>query len=289
VSSVDDFSLLEPGADVSSDIGHRAARQLGMGPVAVAELGEHPRERREEVHEPRRSHYADQQHRSVAMRGAYRRTVAAGTHGSVTRTRPGRAGREPDGRVRARFRDGDPEAVRLVYRAYGSLVYRVAFRVLGDRSLSEEATQQTFLRAWRAAGRFDASRELGPWLATIARRVAIDLYRREAIRTARPLESVAADDPALVGEAATDGVLDVCAVRRAVSALPAEQQEVVRLQHFDGLAHEEIAAHLKVPVGTVKSRSHRAHRRLALELGYLRDGNPSPGRGRSRSQDAQRG
>jgi RNA polymerase sigma factor (sigma-70 family) len=186
--------------------------------------------------------------------------------------------REVDGRIRERFRDGDPDAARVVYRAYGSLVYAVAFRVLGDRGLCEEATQQTFLRAWRAAAGFDASRKLAPWLATIARRVAIDLYRREAIRAARPLDSAATDDPVLVDHAATDELLDVWEVRRAVSELPPEQRVVVRLQHFEGLAHEEIAARLGVAVGTVKSRSFRAHRRLAIELGHLRDGNPSPPR-----------
>ena len=76
--------------------------------------------------------------------------------------------------------------------------------------------------------------------------------------------------------------------RHAVDALPAEQREVVRLQHFEGLAHDEIAARLSVPVGTVKSRSHRAHRRLALEPGNLRDGNPLATRGRSELQVAQR-
>ena len=103
-----------------------------------------------------------------------------------------------DARVRARFRDGDPDAVRVVYREYGQLVYAVVFKVLGDRGLCEEAAQQTFLQAWRGAGRFDPSRELGPWLATIARRVAIDLYRREARRAARPLEAIRLDDPAIV-------------------------------------------------------------------------------------------
>ena len=88
--------------------------------------------------------------------------------------------------------------MRAVYQAYGSLVYAVTFRVLGDRGLCEEATQQTFLRAWRAAASFDTSRELGPWLATIARRVAIDLYRREAARAAGPLDAVAPEPPVLV-------------------------------------------------------------------------------------------
>ncbi|MBV9197660.1 MAG: sigma-70 family RNA polymerase sigma factor [Solirubrobacterales bacterium] len=193
---------------------------------------------------------------------------------SAGRERSARAGREVDGRWRARFRDGDPDAVRVVYRAYGALVYAVAFRVLGDRGLSEEATQQTFLRAWRAARDFDTSRELGPWVATIARRVAIDLYRREAIRATRPLDTVALDDPALHVQPTTDAVVDVWEVRRAIATLSAEQQEVIRLQHFDGLAQDEIAARLGVPAGTVKSRSFRAHRRLALELGHLHDGRP---------------
>jgi len=122
----------------------------------------------------------------------------------------------------------------------------------------------------------------------IARRVAIDLYRREATRTAGPLDTVAPDDPSLVSPAAADALNDVWEVRRAVSALPAEQQDVVRLQHFEGLAHEEIADRLGVPVGTVKSRSFRAHQRLALELGHLRDGNLPPTPGRSRLQAAHR-
>jgi RNA polymerase sigma factor (sigma-70 family) len=193
-----------------------------------------------------------------------------------------RSGREVDRSWRARFRDGDPDAVRVVYRAYGSLVYAVALRVLGDRGLCEEATQQTFLRAWRAAGDFDTTRELGPWLAMIARRVAIDLYRRESIRVAGPLDGVAPDDPALHVQSETDALLDVWEVRRAVAALPADQRDVIRLQHFEGLSHEEIADRLGTPVGTVKSRSFRAHQRLALELGHLRPGrrSPVPGPGR---------
>ena len=205
--------------------------------------------------------------------GNGRGRVSAALSGGGAHTRSRGTDREVDGRVRERFRDGDPDAVRIVYRAYGSLVYAVAWRVLRDRGLCEEATQQAFLRAWRAAASFDARRELGPWLATIARRIAIDLYRREATRTAGSLDLAAPDDPALVTEPETDAILEAWDVRRAVSELPAGQREVVRLQHFEGLAHEEIAARLGVPVGTVKSRSHRAHRGLMLELEHLRPRN----------------
>jgi len=174
--------------------------------------------------------------------------------------------------LRARFRQGDPDAVREIYRSHGRLVYAVAYRVLGDRGLAEDATQQTFVKAWRAAQSFDERRELGPWLAAIARRVAIDVYRREAVRSADPLDSVPAGDPALVATPqSAEAVYDVWEVREAVAQLPADEQEVVRLQHLDGFTHTQIAERLGVAVGTVKSRSFRAHKRLAAQLGHLRE------------------
>jgi RNA polymerase sigma factor (sigma-70 family) len=174
--------------------------------------------------------------------------------------------------LRARFRRGDSDAVREVYRSHGRLVYAVAYRVLGDRGLAEEATQQTFVKAWRAAQSFDERRELGPWLAAIARRVAIDVYRREATRSADPIESVPAGDPALLAAPqSAEAIYDVWEVRQAVAELPADEQEVVRLQHLDGFTHTQIAERLGVAVGTVKSRSFRAHKRLATLLGHLRE------------------
>ncbi len=174
--------------------------------------------------------------------------------------------------LRRRFRDGDPDAVRAVYRGYGRLVYAVAYRVLGDASLAEEASQTTFLKAWRAASGLDDEREIEPWLATIAKRVAIDIYRREAGRSADPLESAPVADPALVARpASAEAMSDVWEVRRAVAELPLDEQEIVRLQHFEGLTHVQIAERLGLAAGTVKSRSFRAHRRLAEKLGHLRE------------------
>jgi RNA polymerase sigma factor (sigma-70 family) len=174
--------------------------------------------------------------------------------------------------LRARFRQGDPDAVRSVYRSHGRLVYAVAYRVLGDRGLAEEATQQAFVKAWRAAQNFDEQRELGPWLAAIARRVAIDLYRREALRSTEPIESVGAGNPALVSAPkSAEAIYDVWEVRDALTQLPPDEEEVVRLQHLDGFTHAQIAERLGVALGTVKSRSFRAHKRLAALLGHLRE------------------
>ena len=88
--------------------------------------------------------------------------------------------------------------MRAVYREYGRLVFAVALRALGDRGLAEEVTQQCFVKAWRASAQIDENRELGPWLVAIARRTAIDVYRRESLRAGSPLEGAPADDLAPV-------------------------------------------------------------------------------------------
>jgi RNA polymerase sigma factor (sigma-70 family) len=170
------------------------------------------------------------------------------------------------------FRRGDEDAVRAMYRSYGRLVHSVAMRTLGRRELAEEATQQTFVQAWRASDRLDTGRDPGPWLATIARRAAIDIFRREQRRASESLESVAADDPAITTlPPELDRWDERWQVRQAIDQLPDDERDVVRLQHLGGLTHAEIAEQLGVPVGTVKSRSHRAHRRLAGALQHLRE------------------
>lgn len=80
----------------------------------------------------------------------------------------------------AGFRNGDEVAVRSVYRHYSGLAMAVALRAVGDRGRAEEAVQQAFLQAWRSASSFETGRDLAPWLATITRRAAIDIQRREA-------------------------------------------------------------------------------------------------------------
>jgi RNA polymerase sigma factor (sigma-70 family) len=174
-----------------------------------------------------------------------------------------------DAALAAQFASGDPGSVRVVYQMYGRLVFSVAYRVLGDQGLAEDATQQTFVQAWRAADTYDPSRALGAWLTTIARRVAIDVHRRE--RRHRHLELLDSSDPALVTlPPSEEQIYDLLEVRRALDELPDHDRELIRLQHYDELSHTEIASHLEIPVGTVKSRSFRAHRRLAGLLGHLR-------------------
>jgi RNA polymerase sigma-70 factor (ECF subfamily) len=166
------------------------------------------------------------------------------------------------------FRSGSPAALAAVYDQYARAVWTVAFGVLGNQAMADDAVQETFVRAWRAAGRFDPAKPFGPWLFTIARRSAIDLYRGE-MRPTRgdhgPETDVVVDLPGI------ELAWQQWEVRRAVANLTGEEQAVVRLAHYRGMTHSQIAAHLGLPLGTVKSRSHRAHRRLAVLLRHVRD------------------
>jgi RNA polymerase sigma factor (sigma-70 family) len=176
-----------------------------------------------------------------------------------------------DAELAAEFATGNPDTVRTVYQTYGRLVYAVAYKVLGDAGLAEDATQQTFVQAWRSADRFDPARAFGPWLATIARRVAIDVYRQSRRHQGySPLESV--DAVLATAPPSAEQIYEVWEVRRAIDDLPEDERQLVRLQHFAGLSQSEIATQLQIPIGTVKSRMHRAHRRLLGELGHLRPG-----------------
>lgn len=170
------------------------------------------------------------------------------------------------------FRRRDPSAVRALYREYGNLVYAVARRALGRDDLAEEAAQQTFVSAWQAADRLDVDRDPAPWLATIAKRAAIDIYRREARRPASALVDVKPGEPAIVSLPPDLDTLDsVWQVRRAIESLPTDEALIVRMQHLEGMTQTEIAEHLGIALGTVKSRSHRAHQKLASHLGHLRE------------------
>jgi RNA polymerase sigma-70 factor (ECF subfamily) len=165
-----------------------------------------------------------------------------------------------------RFVAGDERAVRALYAEYRGPVFTVALAALGQRALAEEAVQETFIKAWRAASRFDPSRSFAPWLYTIARRVAVDIHRRERRHNSGPLDvEVAVLSPSF------QELWEAWQVRVAIDALPDDERQVLEATYFHEQTHQEAAGSLGVPLGTVKSRSHRAHRRLAGWLGHIRE------------------
>lgn len=166
----------------------------------------------------------------------------------------------------AQFRVGDEAAVRAVHRRYGGAVRTIARSMMSEDDLIAEVVQQTFIKAWRSMDSFEDGRDFAPWLYTIARRTAIDVLRKEKRPTTGDHEpEVDVEGPSVSFEQTWEKL----EVRRAIAELPEAERDVVRLSHLVGLTHPEIAEHLGVPVGTVKSRSGRANKRLYSALQHL--------------------
>ena len=162
-------------------------------------------------------------------------------------------------------------ALARLYDRYGRTVFGVGLKMLGDRSLAEELTQEVFLKLWRSSGTFDPSRGgFSTWLFRVTRSVALDLHRRRA-RRVRPVpegdSQIAAvrDDSAGPQEIVDDSWLS-WRVSRALDVLDAPHREVIELAYFGGFSQREISQRTGIPLGTVKTRTARAFRTLREEL-----------------------
>lgn len=166
-----------------------------------------------------------------------------------------------------RFAAGDESAFSAVYRRYARPMFTVALQVVGRPELAADAVQQAFVQAWRAAPSYAAESDIAPWLFTITRRAAIDTWRKER-------RHAVVDPPEELADPATDGPSlerswEAWQIRKALDELPAEERAVVRLAYVEGLTHSETADRLGIPIGTVKSRTYRAYRRLSELLAHL--------------------
>jgi len=189
---------------------------------------------------------------------------------------PGSQAREAQSRDRAaaeaalmgRVAAGEREAPLIeLYERYATPVYRFALQWSGgDRQQAEDVVQETFLRLWRSAERFDAAQSsVRSFVFLIARRVTIDLHRRASVRPEHAAESVEAADEAAGGEAA-ERIVTGITVREALEALPPKHRQVLELGFDDDLTQAGIASRLELPLGTIKSRTYHALRALKGEL-----------------------
>ncbi len=158
---------------------------------------------------------------------------------------------------------GDPMVG--LYQRYGSRLYGLGMRLLGDNGMAEEMVQETFVRLWRGADRFDPAKgSVSTFTFTIARRVAIDLRRRAA---SRPQQSEVEGAYAAIHD---DGLFEKLIlsldVRDALSSLSPKHREILELHFDEDLTQERVSERLGIPLGTVKTRTYYGLRALKLEL-----------------------
>ena len=169
-------------------------------------------------------------------------------------------------------RGQDERAFELLYQRYADLVYSVALRILADPGLAQDVAQEVFLRLWRTPASYDESRgRFANWLVSVARNRAVDDVRVRGRRRQRELAPAAvpedppdgrADDPSVIAQAE----IERSSVRRALRALPDEQRTALELAYFGGLTQQEISQLLQQPLGTIKTRTRLAMKKLRLAL-----------------------
>lgn len=168
--------------------------------------------------------------------------------------------------------DRQPEALGVLYNRHAATLLALGKRILGSLADAEEVLQEVFLYVWNHAGRYDAGRSsVSTWLVLVARSRAIDRLRTRKV-VERTHETAHQESPP--EHASPEGVETVFLrerrekVRGEMDRLPPEQKQVLEMAFYEGLSQSEIAAKADLPLGTVKTRTLLAMKKLR---GALRD------------------
>ena len=146
-----------------------------------------------------------------------------------------------------------------VMREHLAAVSAYARSATSRRHLTEEAVQETFIRAWRYWPTFRHESSVLSWLITICRRVIIDLVQKDTVVDQLPIDVIDTND-----------AFESTALQELISHLPLPQREVVVLCAFLGFDYETTASTLNIPIGTVRSRLARARETLGTQLNNAR-------------------
>ncbi len=170
----------------------------------------------------------------------------------------------------------DEPGLRRAWASHADELFGYALRTMGDRHAAEEAVQETFVRAWRAAGRYDTRRALRPWLFAILRNVVVDALRSRSARAvpvAVPADVVVLPDRAEPAPADPfEATIDTWLVEEALRRIRPDHRTVLVETYLRGRPYAEVARELGIPEGTARSRAFYGLRalRLALEeMGWL--------------------
>lgn len=165
----------------------------------------------------------------------------------------------------------DRASLELLFKEHGAAVKGVAWRVLRDENLAEDIVQETFVTFWDSPDKYDPSRgTIRTFLLTIAHRKAVDVVRSEVARSRReekPPDPVHVD---VEEEVWTRDLSDT--VRNALNSLAEGEREAITMAYYGGLSYVQVAEHLDLPEGTVKSRIRAGMKKLSVALSGVEEG-----------------
>ena len=179
--------------------------------------------------------------------------------------------RAMEARLVERIAAGSTEALSDLYDQYSSLLLALSRRVLGSQEEAEDVLQEVFVQVWRQAHRYDAKRSsVSTWLSLITRSRSIDRLRSRNVQD-KTAQAAHEENPQV--DASPEGARNVLEherrlrLRTELAELPKEQRQVLELAFYKGMTQSEIAASTGIPLGTVKTRTLLAMRKLKKALG----------------------
>ena len=162
---------------------------------------------------------------------------------------------------------GDKHAMQALFAQHRLRVYRFALRLIDDKDAAEDLVSEVFLEVWRHAGRFEGRCRVSTWLLAITRNRALSMLRR------RQMERLDCDEAAVIPDHADDPETAIqkqqqsAILAHCLTRLSAEHREVIDLVYYHGRSIDEVAAIIRVPPSTVKTRMFYARNRIAQLLG----------------------
>lgn len=172
----------------------------------------------------------------------------------------------------AKCLDGDGAAWELLVSKHRRRVFNIAYKFTGRPDRAEDLSQEIFLRIFRNLAKFDPDADFSKWLASVARNHCIDNYRSTRREQRTMVDDGLAFDLAVAPASSSDPMRSIEAsearelLRKGLALLPPKLREAVILRDLKGLAYEEMADQLSLPVGTIKSRINRGREELARAL-----------------------
>jgi RNA polymerase sigma-70 factor (ECF subfamily) len=163
---------------------------------------------------------------------------------------------------------GDQAAFSILMRRHQDEVYTLALRLVADREVAADVSQEAFVRAWRALPNFRGDAKFSTWMHRITVNVAWTQKRKQRRHRADPIDEAFVEPAAdtISPERAAESAALQGRLRDALGRLPEPTRVVVVLKDIYGWSHSEIAAHLDITVPAAKVRLHRGRKRLRGEL-----------------------
>ena len=176
--------------------------------------------------------------------------------------------RPDDGELLELARAGDRAAFSELVRIHQDEVFTLAVRLVSDRELAADVSQEAFVRAWRALPNFRGDAKFSTWMHRITVNVAWTQRRKQRKHRADPIDEAFSEPPSdsISPERAAESVAIQGRLRAALRALPEPTRAVVVLKDVYGWSHGEIAEHLNITVAAAKVRLHRGRKQLRSEL-----------------------